>query len=170
MLSHVEDLFVAPTASPLRGRFDTRTGVERLMDLVEPSMRPLRINLELPRKGFAGYSAEDIGQALAGHAGAQIARIDAERSRIRRLGLKELAFGVVFLGLCLVLGSTIAALQVGPDWLHGFVVEGLVIIGWIALWHPVDMLFFDRLPLLRDQRILRRIEAATVHVHLRGIE
>ena len=37
-------------------------------------------------------------------------------------------------------------------------------VGWIALWHPVDMLFFERLPLLREQRVLRRIQNADVRV------
>lgn len=43
-----------------------------------------------------------------------------------------------------------------------------MIVGWIALWHPVDMLFFERIPLVREQRILRRIAGATVSTRVTG--
>jgi hypothetical protein len=53
-------------------------------------------------------------------------------------------------------------MSISPEWLGQLVVEGLVIVGWIALWHPVDMLCFDRLPLLRDKRVLVRVQQAQI--------
>ncbi len=110
-----------------------------------------------------------VARAVSGFAASEIVRIDVERARVRRLGLKELVFGLAFLALCLLVSSTVTALQMGPEWLRQFLVEGLVIIGAIALWHPVDMLFFARLPLVRDQRVLRRLQNAafTVRRHRR---
>ena len=66
-----------------------------------------------------------------------------------------------------LVGLAVAALLAsssGPSWARTFFSEGLIIVGWIALWHPVDMLFFERLPLLREQRVLRRIQNADVRV------
>lgn len=90
-------------------------------------------------------------------------RLDVERAAIRRRGLKELLVGLLFLGACLAVAALLASSS-GPSWARTFFSEGLIIVGWIALWHPVDMLFFERLPLLREQRVLRRIQNADVRV------
>ena len=35
-------------------------------------------------------------------------------------------------------------------------------------WHPVDALFFDRLPLVKEKRVLRRVQHADVRGHEAG--
>ncbi|WP_247828979.1 hypothetical protein [Arthrobacter antioxidans] len=76
----------------------------------------------------------------------------------------ELIFGLLFLALCLVLSSSVAALVVGPAWLNQFIVEGLIIVGWIALWHPIDLLLFERWPLRTELRKVERLRKGTVQV------
>lgn len=166
-LRDLDELFEARPSDPLGGRFESRSGVDQLVDQVNPSLRPLRIDLFV-QPGEPGEhphpSEQHVKHALEGYAAMRISRIDREQAQIRRLGLKELMFGLVFLAACLVVSGIVAALGLGPYWLRNFIVEGLVIIGWIALWHPVDMLFFARVPLLREQLVLRRLQSAEVRV------
>lgn len=162
-LDRVEELFTATAADPLQGRYDPRSGIEYLLDNVEPIDQPLHIDIAVG-EGEVGNQNVRIGEALAGYAAVRTERLALERARIRRLGLKELAFGVGFLAFCLVASTLLAGFQLGPEWFRHLVVEGLVIIGWISLWHPVDMLFFERLPLIREQRILKRLSDAQVTV------
>lgn len=163
-IDNLDDLFHTPLTDPMNGRFETRSGFDRLVDDVEPILRPLVITLSVTGDAEAEASAERVERALAGVAQGRIAQLRAERIRIRRLGLKELGFGLAFLALCLIAGSSIAAFDIGPVWFRHFATEGLVIVGWISLWHPVDMLFFDRLPIAREQRVLARIACARVRV------
>ena len=168
-LEDVEDLFAGRPGDPLRGRFPVRSGFEQLCDLVEPNGEPLLVELDLTLDNDE-HDVPDlrarVSRALSGYAASEIARIDLERARVRRLGLKELVFGLAFLGLCLIVSSSLTALDIGPEWLRQFLVEGLVIIGAIALWHPVDMLFFARLPLVRELRVLRRLETAALTIRV----
>lgn len=164
VLDDVEDLFAARPADPLRGRFDDRSGVERLLDDVDASRDPLHIDITVTESPDARHTDEHLERALAGYAAAQTARAERDMLRIRRLGQQELVFGLTFLALCLLGGSALTAFDVGPDWLRDFLGEGLVIVGWIALWHPVDMLFFERLPLIKRKRVLDRIGNARVHL------
>lgn len=103
-----------------------------------------------------------MSRAVAGYCAERIERIQEQRAQVRRLGLKELYVGLAFLRACLALGSALSASQLGPEWLRSFFTEGPVIVGWIALWHPVDMLFFARIPLIKEERILRRISASRI--------
>lgn len=164
-LADLDDLFVARPADPLRGRFEDRSGIENLLDSVAPSRDLLHVRIALTRGDGGEATGEDIAEAIAGYADARLDRVATELARIRRLAFKELAFGLAFLAFCLLASSLLAGVEITPDWLGDFFVEGLIIIGWIALWHPVDMLFFERLPLIRQRRILHRLRGVQVEVH-----
>ncbi len=161
-LAAATDLFVAPVPDPLAGRFAMRSGMELLTGRVDPRRSdPLTIEIEFGDD--EPPSAGRLRVAIAGYCAERLDRIDVERAAIRRRGLKELLVGLLFLGACLAVAALLASSS-GPSWARTFFSEGLIIVGWIALWHPVDMLFFERLPLLREQRVLRRIQNADVLV------
>lgn len=56
-----------------------------------------------------------IGAALAGYCSERIDQLDVQRAQVKRLGRKQLAAGLVFLGACLALGSALSVAQLGPD-------------------------------------------------------
>ena len=41
--------------------------------------------------------------------------------------------------------------------------EGLLIVGWVGLWRPAEMLLFDRLESAADRAVLRRLSQIPVH-------
>ena len=45
--------------------------------------------------------------------------------------------------------------------------EGLVIMGWVAMWRPLELLLYDWWPLFERRRRLARIVAAPVEVRQR---
>jgi NhaP-type Na+/H+ or K+/H+ antiporter len=59
----------------------------------------------------------------------------------------NLAIGLLFLFACLYLRRSLQS--AGSNEL---IAEGLLIIGWVALWRPVEMFLYDWWPLLRQQR------------------
>lgn len=162
-LDDINELFEAPAVDPLRGRFEARSVFEQLVDTVEPAHSGLEINIIVPSEGELP-TEEQIERAIAGTVAAELGILKREMLRIRRLGYKELVFGLMFLAACLILSGTLESLVASPSWLVDFAGEGLVIVGWISLWHPVDMLFFECLPLLRKKRILENIGKARVHL------
>ena len=87
------------------------------------------------------------------------------REMLRR-GLVSLLVGVLFLVLCLSLRQLVP----GTGWgAAGEVLrEGLLIVGWIALWRPVEIFLFDWWPIRRDQELLAFIAAQPVEVRARA--
>ncbi|HRA74869.1 MAG TPA: hypothetical protein PLE12_01375 [Propionicimonas sp.] len=164
-LGELADLFSDPVPDPLAGRFRTTSGIEDLVSRLDArSAGPLHLEIGVERGAAGPDEAARAKRALEGCCAERIETLEVRRHQVERLGRKELAFGLVFLAACLAAASGLAAGTLGPDWLRDFFAEGLVIVGWIALWHPVDMLLFERLPILRDQRVLRRIQSADVRV------
>ncbi len=102
--------------------------------------------------------------ALQGYCDQRLDDLGAKRRAILRRGFKELVFGTAFLALCLGLAAAAAARITSPDWLRQFTSEGLIIVGWIALWHPVDMLLFEQWPIAREMRIIKQVRRMPVEV------
>lgn len=167
-LETIDELFHARATDPMHGRYESRSGLDQLMDEVGTHGTSLRIEIELVRRDAERDTADTIRRALLGVTTTRLAALGVQRRRVRRLGLKELAFGLAFLALCMAGAGTLATLDLGPSWVRDYLLEGVIIVGWIALWHPVDMLFFEPVPLIRDQRILRRIQQADLRIRDSG--
>ena len=43
--------------------------------------------------------------------------------------------------------------------------ESLLIVGWVALWRPAELLLFDRIEARIDRRVLERLAAIPVEFH-----
>ena len=49
------------------------------------------------------------------------------------------------------------------DLLH----EGLLIVGWVAMWRPLEILLYDWWPLMRDAQLYERIASMPVELRER---
>jgi len=70
--------------------------------------------------------------------------------------------GLVFLTACLALRRALIAHDLLAD--QAIVDEGLVILGWVAMWRPIEVLLYEWWPLVRRRTLLRRLAAIPVAV------
>jgi hypothetical protein len=86
----------------------------------------------------------------------------AERASIKRLefrqlmrrGRQSLIIGLVFLTVCILLGHLVEALNSNAV---GVYKEGLTIVGWVAMWRPLEIYLYDWWPLRDEWRLLERL-------------
>ena len=79
---------------------------------------------------------------------------------LARAGRRDLAIGIVFLFLCAVLG--LITVRLSPPALGLFVEQGLLILGWVALWRPVDLFLYELRPLRVQRDILSSLSKIEV--------
>ena len=82
--------------------------------------------------------------------------------QLLREGRTSLIIGLVFLALCLFCADLLGE-NSGSTPLH-ILREGLLIVGWVAMWRPLQIFLYDWWPLLARQHIHRRLGTAIVHV------
>lgn len=124
---------------------------------------PLAIVVHLPATQLAGDLARGLPSIVQGHFERQAERRSTELSRLFSLGRKMLLIGLVVLGLCLVIGQFLVGLF--PDSrLAEVVMEGLIILGWVANWRPMEIFLFDWWPLVQERKLYRRLAHAPVTV------
>jgi hypothetical protein len=105
--------------------------------------------------------AADLQTAVESYYGRMASATRRELSEHRRMGHVALAIGFAVFVICVsmreVLGSFI---QVVPRALD----EGLIILAWIALWRPVEILAYEWVPLVRKRRFYERLAGVRVAV------
>jgi len=165
-LHSIDELFVAPTVDPMNGRFEELSGFDRIM-------RQLRrfegsesgvLTLVLPPNQIEPGMEPRIKRALEGFCDARIVDLVESKLAVRLLGQRGLRFGLIFLAVCLLVAGIIDSIERSRGFLGGFLVEVVIIVGWIALWYPFDLLIYARWPVERDRRILMQIRGMQVKV------
>jgi hypothetical protein len=92
-------------------------------------------------------------------------RLDLGRLEFRRLmqdGRRSLVIGIVFLAACLSIGNLLFGAGSGTFSTIGR--EGLTVAGWVALWRPMEIYLYDWWPLVRKQKILKKLSRMPVEV------
>lgn len=92
-------------------------------------------------------------------------RADMARLEVRRTlqqGRASLFVGSVFLACCLGARELLRT-QFEVDWVR-FLEEGILIVGWVAMWRPIELLLYDWWPLLRRRRTYENLSRMRVEV------
>jgi hypothetical protein len=79
-----------------------------------------------------------------------------------RRGHSVLAVGLIFLATCLVLSGAVT--KVFPNQLGQILHEGLVIVGWVAMWKPLEIFLYDWWPLRQEWIGLQRLAKMRVRL------
>ena len=88
-----------------------------------------------------------------------------EFQQLMRRGWRSLLIGLAFLAGCLSLGGFLARFDstTGVS-LVSIVREGLTIIGWVAMWRPLEIYLYNWWPVRDEQKLLARL--TRMHVRL----
>ena len=97
-------------------------------------------------------------------------RTTEARRRLRELfhrGRLSLLIAVAFLALALMVGDRVP--DFFPDSRLALLVrEGVLIVGWVAMWRPVELFLYDWWPILADVRLRERLSRMPVRIEYRG--
>lgn len=127
---------------------------------------PHHANLELLIH-LASEPGERAGgvQAAVNHYFASRAEIkDRELRQLLRRGRANLLIGLLFLAACFGLG--LLAREVMPGGWNDFIELGLQIVGWVAMWRPLEIFLYDWWPIRSDRRLLERLSRMPVRLQV----
>jgi hypothetical protein len=82
--------------------------------------------------------------------------------QLLRQGRISIAIGIVFVSACLLAADAIGRLGAGAG--YNIARESLTIVGWVAMWRPLQIFLYDWWPLQRKIRLYLRLGTAHVQV------
>jgi hypothetical protein len=138
--------------------------LEYVLELMDdhPGRGPLDTSLQITEDALAGWSHENLGSSIRRELHHYEEFLTRRLRENFRLGRVSLALGLLVLVFFVALSMLANRLPVGGirEVLH----EGLLIIGWVALWRPVEILLYDWWPIVADRRKVRRLLAGNITI------
>jgi hypothetical protein len=171
-VSELKQLFNSMDASPFRERDLDPAAEEFIVGWAREAPRSanlcLRVDLDRapPPTGISdeAVTLRDAIREFFSH------RAKASRIRLHQLlgiGRISLLVGLAFLVAATGLGDLIATAMKGQR-LGELLRQGLVIIGWVAMWRPVEIFLYGWWPLRTEARLYDRLSAMPVRIAYKG--
>lgn len=126
--------------------------------------RPIRLVVMLPQAELDRPEASHVATSIRHHFEL---RRDSERRVLRNMwwrGRTSLVVGLAFLAACLLARNLLAG---SPSAFAHIISEGLLIVGWVAMWGPLDIFLYGWWPIRSRWKLLDRL--SRVDVQLRAV-
>lgn len=128
-----------------------------------PLKTPLELIIYLPSSETGKETGETLKEAIKNHFSYKNLLTDIELRRFLQRGRRNMAIAVVFLFLCLLIIGLLSTIEGGL--LKTMLSEGLTIIGWVAMWEPVNVFLYGWWPLVQKKNIYNKILGMDVRVN-----
>ena len=164
-LDSLAQLFDSLDPAPFHDRSLDRDAEAWLVESVDEVA--LKVPLELVIRGPQALAAslEDVERAVHTHFRRALEHEEWRLRRRMRVGRVALVIGLAVLALTLVARHLLHSVTSSATDVLG---EGLLIVGWVGLWRPAEMLLFERLENAADRAVLRRL--ASIPVRFRAMD
>lgn len=164
-LDTLDQLFDSLDPAPFRDKALDRDAEAWLIESVDEVA--LKAPIELVVCGPESLRARmaELTAAVHGHFQLALQTQEWKLRRRMRVGRLALLIGLLVLALTLVARHFLHSIHTSSADVIG---EGLLIVGWVGLWRPAEMLLFDRLESTADRAVLRRLAQAQVRFQANG--
>jgi hypothetical protein len=134
--------------------------VDSLAELPHP--RSAELVIHLPQSEIEARTTQDLAEAIHGYFGyRQVVTRHKLRALLRR-GRVSLLIGLVFLAACTLLSEAVSR----AEWssLSNLLEQGLLIIGWVANWRPLEIFLYDWWPLSQQASLYGILSGVPVRI------
>ena len=156
-LHHPAELFSVQLDAMLERDARLEPGADEIVNALlgrSKVQRQGRIVVALPAEQITDDTAETLDRALRRYCDARLALVQRETQVAWRQGLRSLRSGSILFLVGLLLSTGFLEPDVPQFWQDLLGNGVFLVIGWVGLWYPLDLLFFARQPLKREASIL----------------
>ena len=122
----------------------------------------LHITIHLEHLPAEGDPSALMTEAIHNYFDYKAGLVRGELKQLLKQGRISLLIGVTFVTVCLVAADAIGLLGTGTAFTIAH--ESLTIVGWVAMWRPLQTFLYDWWPLARRIRVCRTLRHAHVRV------
>jgi len=169
-VGELRQLFNAIDPSPFRQRdLDPRAEafiVDWASDL--PKDKPWALVVHLDRPAGRADEATALREAIHEYFGQRVAASRRTLRELFRRGRISLLIALAFLTASIAVLDAVGV-YFGDRGLGGVIREGFLIIGWVAMWRPLEIFLYDWWPIRADGRLLQRLSMMPVRIEYRQV-
>ncbi|MFN4281093.1 MAG: hypothetical protein ACK4NA_00490 [Alphaproteobacteria bacterium] len=167
-LQSVGQLFNSLDPAPFHEKDIDRDAEAYIVESVRelPRAMPLKLLVHVPEAERAAAEAANVTDAIQHYFDYRRWAEQAALHRLLAQGRLAALIGLLFLVACM--GAREIVLSLGDGAPSRLVGEGLMIIGWVAMWRPVEIFLYDWWPIRRMRDIYGKIARTPVEIRAGG--
>lgn len=127
---------------------------------------PIKLVIHLPADELTWADKTRVGDAIHNYFGYRRRTVQRDLRLSFRRGRISLAIGLMSLIVCMALRELVLALP--SEAFSRAIAEGLMILGWVAMWGPLQIFLYDWWPMAQTARVLQRL--SQVPIELRRLD
>jgi hypothetical protein len=128
-----------------------------------PMDKPWGLVVHLNRPAGRPDEAAALREAIHEYFGQRAVAAERRLRELFRRGRISLVIALAFLTASIAIGDAVAG-YVDEGRFRDVIREGLLIIGWIAMWRPLEVFLFDWWPIRAEGRLLQRLSTMPVRI------
>jgi hypothetical protein len=164
-VQNVHQLFNSMDPSPFHERDLDHDAEEFIVGWAReyPVRTPLRLIVHLGQPPGQSDQQPDVPESIRHYFAYRADMNQREFRQLMREGSSSLLIGLAFLAACVTIAKMLAA-YMGP-W-DTVMQEGLTIIGWVAMWRPLDIYLYRWWPIRHLGKIYRKLGEIPVEIRV----
>lgn len=120
-----------------------------------PLKKPLEIMIYLPPAEVSAEIETDLKEAVKNHFSYKKLLTEIELKRLLYQGRRNFIIALAFLFICLLAIRLLSTFE--ESLVNTLFSEGLLIIGWVAMWEPVHTFLYGWWPIVHRRNIYEKI-------------
>jgi len=125
--------------------------------------QPIQIVIHVPDAETQKVTVEQVTAALHRYFDYRAGALSLDLKGLFRVGRLSLLIGLAVLAACLLLSRLVVGLF-GDGELGRYLDEGLIILGWVANWKPLEIFLYEWWPIAQRRDLYRRLASASVEM------
>ncbi|MDP2749338.1 MAG: hypothetical protein Q8O89_00725 [Nanoarchaeota archaeon] len=127
-----------------------------------PLKQKMRLTILLPKERRHKVSDAEIESAIKNHFNYNAKVMKKKLNELLAQGRTSLAIGILFLIFCLSVSELSALYLTG--FFSSILSTGLMIVGWVAMWRPINIFLYEWWPINKEIAIRKKIKDMAVKV------
>jgi hypothetical protein len=128
-----------------------------------PKRHRIEIVIHVPDIEKQNVTASQVTEALNRYFDYRAGALTLDLKGLFRVGRLSLFIGLTVLAICLILGRLVIHFF-GEGELGRYLNEGLIILGWVANWKPIEVFLYEWWPVAQRRSLYRRLAEASVEM------
>jgi hypothetical protein len=163
-ITKLHQMFNSLDPSPFYEKELDKDAHEYIVDSVDEHhlQKPMKLVIQLPADQMHLAETAKLQDAIHNHFNYKL----AEARRHMRFQMREgrIAFLIGFAFLIAIMSIRQLAFAFGRGTVSGILAEGLLILGWVAMWRPMQIFLYEWWPIRHHCQLYAKIAAMPVEV------
>jgi hypothetical protein len=162
-LSNVSQIFNSFDPSPFLEKDLDEDAESYIVQSVSefPLNTPLKLVFYLPKQG-QDEETPILPEAIHNYFDYRKHNAARELRHTLRQGRISLIIGLLFLGVCISISKLITLFS--DSTFTTILTEGLSIVGWVAMWRPLEIFLYDWWPIHRTKQVFNKLSSIKIEI------